>query len=124
MHEEGFALKLLPSGEPVFTWPDGRPMAQAPSPPALAASPIEALAMRHGAEGLEIDEWTTVPGWWGENLDLPYAVNALRRAGDAQNVSAETSFANGSVGERRDRHGPRPPGGPPIIENRAELRAS
>ena len=100
MHEEGFGLELLPSGEPVFTWPDGRPMAEAPAAPVLAADPVAGLTARHGEEGPAIDQWATLPSWAGESLDLAYAVDAHRGVGDRQDVPAGTSSTQAPAGER------------------------
>jgi 5-methylcytosine-specific restriction endonuclease McrA len=77
VHEEGYQLDRQPDGELRFRRPNGELLPQAPSPPAVPDDPVNALRARHDAEGLQLDERTTIPGWLGEHLDVGWAIDVL-----------------------------------------------
>ncbi len=77
VHEEGFQVERLASGELTFRWPNGRPLSEVPATPPVAADPIDDLQAQNGALGLRIDARTSMPAWAGERLDLGYAIDVL-----------------------------------------------
>jgi len=77
VHEEGYRMERRPDGEPRFWTPDGRPLPDVPSPPAVPDDPVQALRARNEAGGLHLDAQTTRPGWQGERLDVGWAIDVL-----------------------------------------------
>ena len=78
VHEGGYAVE--PTGDPTQPWgflrrPDGT--ALSPAAPALPPTTHDAIKRCHAALGLDIGPATSVPGWYGERLDLGLAVDAL-----------------------------------------------
>jgi hypothetical protein len=88
IHEFGYRVDALPDGVFVFRRPDGTPIPA--SPP---SQPVRGHL--HDLHDAEITAATIVPAWYGERLNLDYAIAVLfanqevRRA-RAQRVSAET----------------------------------
>jgi len=70
-------MERRPDGEPRFWTPDGRPLPDVPSPPAVPDDPVQALRARNEAGGLHLDAQTTRPGWQGERLDVGWAIDVL-----------------------------------------------
>jgi hypothetical protein len=73
LHEGGYTV----AGHPdrlVFHRPDGRAVPAVPAPPPGCAS---ALVRQHHRRDLAIAPDACVPGWAGEHLDLPAAVDAV-----------------------------------------------
>ncbi len=81
VHEGGFRMEVGADGEPRFFRPDGRLIPPVPHPPALPAAPVAELVRTHAANGVVPGAWTPTPNWWGEAIDLPWAVDALRSVG-------------------------------------------
>jgi 5-methylcytosine-specific restriction endonuclease McrA len=77
VHEEGFQVERQPDGELRFYRPDGRPFPEVPPPPAVPSEPVAALRARHEAEGLRLDPATATPDWFGERLDVDWAIDVL-----------------------------------------------
>src|SRR5947207_4396197 len=77
VHEEGYQLDRQPDGELRFRRPDGRPLPDVPSPPQVADDPVHVLRARHEAEGLVLHARTATPGWFGEPLDVGWAIDVL-----------------------------------------------
>jgi len=77
VHEEGYQVERQPDGELCFRRPDGRPLPEVPSPPAVPADPIHVLRTRHETQGLRIHARTAMPGWLGERLDVGWAIDVL-----------------------------------------------
>jgi hypothetical protein len=80
VHEEGYRVVREADGALRFSTPKGRPIPEAPVPPALPAHPAAALVATHRAQGLAVDAWTACPEWYGERLDLGWAISALHPA--------------------------------------------
>jgi hypothetical protein len=81
VHEEGFTVELLASGEARFHRPDGRRLEVAPALPALpavAAEPAHALAARLASSGVAVEARATLPSWDGGPCDYGMAVDWLR----------------------------------------------
>ena len=83
VHEEGFRVRLLPGGELRFFRPDGRPLIDAPSLPAIGADPLLSLKSRLATRGIVVDREAALPSWDGTPLDLAWAVDRLRPVGAA-----------------------------------------
>jgi hypothetical protein len=74
LHEGGYAVTGHPDGRLIFRRPDGRPIVTVPAqPPGCAGE----LARQHRRRALAIAADACVPGWAGERLDLPSAVDAV-----------------------------------------------
>jgi hypothetical protein len=78
VHEEGYQVERGPNGQICFRRPDGRPLPAVPAPPPVPADPVGALRARHRAGGLTLSPSTARPLWYGERLDLGYAIDVLR----------------------------------------------
>ena len=77
VHEQGFRVELRDGGDARFFWPDGRPFSEAP--PALRwAGPALGPCAHLAAAGITIDGDTATPDWYGERLDLDWAILVLR----------------------------------------------
>ena len=77
VHEEGYGVEHRPGGALAFRRPDGRLLPDVPPPAPVPNDPEEALRARHRAQGLRLDAWTLCPEWYGERLDLGYALDVL-----------------------------------------------
>ena len=79
VHEEGFRVTIDRTGGVRFAHPDGRPLVEAPSPPAWTGPALQPTDDGLAAAGIEIDADTATPSWGGERLDLDYAMRVLWR---------------------------------------------
>jgi hypothetical protein len=77
VHEEGYQIERTPDGTLQFRRPDGRPLPEAPPPPALPADPVAALRAQNSARGLQLHARTGLAGWLGERLDVDWAIDVL-----------------------------------------------
>jgi len=77
VHEEGYMVERQPEGELRFRRPDGRLLPHVPPPATVPTEPVETLRAQNDARGLHIDAQTSRPGWFGERLDLGYAIDVL-----------------------------------------------
>ena len=77
VHEEGFLVRMGPSGDATFCWPDGRPFPAVPTAPRWNGPPLAPTDDRLAAAGIEIGPDTATPDWHGERLDLGYAIDVL-----------------------------------------------
>lgn len=78
VHEDGWRVNLMASGEARFVRPDGRRFPRLPARPSLPGDAKRALVRRNEERGLEIDAWTPTPRWTGERLDVDWALFTLR----------------------------------------------
>ncbi len=83
LHEEGYRMERVPEGDFRFLRPDGRPIPEAPAPPAVPDDALAALAEELIEAGVDLDELGGYPEWDGGGLDLPWAVDGLRSIGAA-----------------------------------------
>jgi hypothetical protein len=82
VHEEGFQVERLPDGELQFRRPGGWVLPDVAPPPELAGDPVAVIRARNEAQGLMLHPNTGRPGWFGERLDVGYALDVLHlRAG-------------------------------------------
>ncbi len=77
VHEEGFLVRMGPSGDATFCWPDGRPFPAVPAAPRWNGPPLAPTDDRLAAAGIQIGPDTATPDWHGERLDLGYAIDVL-----------------------------------------------
>jgi 5-methylcytosine-specific restriction endonuclease McrA len=77
VHEEGYQVEREPDGELRFRRPDGRVMPEVPPSAAVPVDPVQALRVRHDAQGLRLHSRTTCPSWLGERLDVGWAIDVL-----------------------------------------------
>ena len=77
VHEEGFLVRVGPTGDAAFCWPDGRPFPDAPAAPRWTGPPLAPTGAHLAAAGIEIEPDTATPDWHGERLDLGYAIDVL-----------------------------------------------
>jgi hypothetical protein len=77
VHEEGFQLERLPDGQLEFRRPDCRVLPAVPSAAGVPADPEQALRARNDAERLVLNAWTATPLWFGERLNVVYAIDVL-----------------------------------------------
>jgi hypothetical protein len=78
VHEEGYQVERQPDGELQFRRPDGRPLPDVPAPPTVTGDPFGTLRARHESAGLALHAHTATPAWFGERLDVGYAIDVLR----------------------------------------------
>jgi hypothetical protein len=74
VHEGEFSVEARPRGRLVFRRPDGRVL---PAVPAPRRGDLHELRRRNRRAGLSIDDKTGEPDWYGDPLDLDYAVGGL-----------------------------------------------
>ena len=75
VHEEGYRVERQADGELRFRRPDGRPLPEVPRPSEVPDDPVQAIRVRHDAEGLVLHARTATPGWLGERLDVGWAID-------------------------------------------------
>ena len=78
VHEEGFGVELRGNGDACFFWPDGRPFPDAPPAPGWTGAPLAPTNRGLTAAGITIGVDTATPDWYGERLDLLWAIQVLR----------------------------------------------
>jgi hypothetical protein len=96
VHEEGYEVHRQPDGELRFRRPDGRLLPEVPPPAAIPADPVQALRVRHDAQGLRLHARTAIPDWQGERLDVGWAI-------DVMHPLAEYALAGGRSSDRAPR---------------------
>jgi hypothetical protein len=77
VHEDGYQLNRQPDGELQFRRADGRVLPGVPPPPRVPDDPVKALRALNDAERLVLHAHTVTPGWFGERLDVGYAIDVL-----------------------------------------------
>jgi hypothetical protein len=87
VHEEGHQIERGADGSLQFRRPDGRALPEAPAAATVPVDPVAALRARHAAEGLRLHAGTGLAQWFGERLDVGWAIDVLHpratRQGDA-----------------------------------------
>ncbi len=84
VHEEGYQVERGPDGTLQFRRPDGRPLPNVPVPAAVPADPAGAIRAQNVAQGLKLHARTGLAPWFGERLDVRWAIDVLhpRARGD------------------------------------------
>jgi hypothetical protein len=77
VHEEGFQVERQPDGDLAFRRPDGRVFPDVPPPARVPRDAVGVIRARHTTQGLVLHPRTAMPEWWGERLDVGYAVDVL-----------------------------------------------
>ena len=77
VHEEGYQVDRKPDGALHFRRPDGRTLPDVPPPCDVPADPVQFLRARHEAEGRVLHATTVTSGWFGERLDVGWALDVL-----------------------------------------------
>jgi uncharacterized protein DUF222/HNH endonuclease len=77
VHEEGYQVERRPDGALQFRRPDGRPLPDVPAPAAVPADPAGTLRAQNAAQGLTLNARTGVSQWYGERLDVRWAIDVL-----------------------------------------------
>jgi 5-methylcytosine-specific restriction endonuclease McrA len=77
VHEEGFHVERRADGGLRFRWPDGREFPEVPAPAPVPDDPIQTLRARHAAQGLHLHPRTGISGWYGERIDMGWAISVL-----------------------------------------------
>src|SRR2546429_1100395 len=77
VHEEGYQVDRQPDGELSFRRPDGRPLPEVPPPIEMPDDPVKVLRAKHDEEELVLNARTSTPGWFGERLDVGWAIDVL-----------------------------------------------
>jgi hypothetical protein len=77
VHEEGYHVDRRPDGALRLRRPDGRILPDVPPPCHVPADPVQRLRARAESEGLVLHATTATPGWFGEPLDVRWALDVL-----------------------------------------------
>ena len=77
VHEEGYQLERGADGTLQFRRPDGRPLPEVPAPATVPADPAAAIRAQNAAQGLQLHARTGLPQWFGERLDVRWAIDVL-----------------------------------------------
>jgi hypothetical protein len=77
LHEEGYDVERQSDGELRFRRPDGRLIPDVPERPAMHRDPVQAVRARHVAQGLSLRARSAYPEWFGERLDVGWAIDVL-----------------------------------------------
>ncbi len=80
VHEEGYQIERDAEGTLHFRTPNGWPIPEVPAPPAVPPDPMQVLVATNRTNGLAIDARTGCPDWFGERLDLHWAIGVLHPA--------------------------------------------
>jgi len=77
VHEEGYQVERGADGTLQFRRPDGRALPDVPPLASLPADPVAALQAQHAAQGFRIHARTGLAQWFGERLDVGWAIDVL-----------------------------------------------
>ncbi len=75
VHEEGYQVEQEPDGKLRFSRPDGEPLPEVPRCQKVSAEPSGAIRAQNHAAALDVH--TPRPLWFGEKLDVGYAIDVL-----------------------------------------------
>jgi len=103
VHEEGFQVERQANGELCFRRPDGRPLLDVPSPPAVPANPSDTVRAQNDARGVHINAQASTPNWQGASA----STSAMRSASCTRGPLAPDRAVRGA----RPLRGARPPRG-------------
>jgi len=84
VHEEGYRVERAEDGALRFARPDGRPLPDVPPAPAVPADPIGSLERLYADDGLRLHARTACPSWFGERLDVGWAIDVLHPAASSR----------------------------------------
>ncbi len=95
VHEEGFRVELLASGEARFYRPDGRQLAAAPRMPAVGRKSDDGLSARLAVSGVVVNAQRTLPSWDGGEVDYGWEVDWLRSLDRGRSQTTSLPSASG-----------------------------
>jgi hypothetical protein len=80
VHEQRWTLRIDIHGAVEFTKPDGTRLEPSPAAPQEIEStrPLASVDAHLAAAGLAIGPYTATPVWYGERLDLGWAIDVIR----------------------------------------------
>jgi hypothetical protein len=76
VHEEGYQVERGADGALQFRRPDG-PLPAVPAPPVVPADPAGTIRAQNTAQGLKLHPRTGLARWYGERLDVRWAIDVL-----------------------------------------------
>jgi hypothetical protein len=88
VHEEGFQVERQADGSLCFRRPNGTVIPGIPMLPPIKPDPVTALRAQNAANGIHIDARTSKPEWFGDRLDLGYAIDVLHPAASGERAIA------------------------------------
>jgi hypothetical protein len=99
VHEDGYQIARASDGTLRFSRPDGRPLPETPSPPRIAADPVNELRAQHDAGGVRLTGRSLRAGWAGERLDVVWAIDVLHPRARRRSVYPSQGYdpASGAV---------------------------
>jgi 5-methylcytosine-specific restriction endonuclease McrA len=77
VHEEGYRVERQADDALLFYRPDGRLFPEVPPSAPVPHDPLATLRAQHEAEGFHLDPATATPDWFGERLDVGWAIDVL-----------------------------------------------
>jgi hypothetical protein len=77
VHEEGYQVEGGADGTLQFRRPDGWALPDLPPPVAVPTDPAGAIRAQHAAQGLNLHARTGLTQWFGERLDVGWAIDVL-----------------------------------------------
>jgi hypothetical protein len=77
VHEEGYQVERGADGTLQIRRPDGRPLPEVLAPAAVPADPAGAIQAQNAAQGLKLHARTGLAQWFGERLDVGWAIDVL-----------------------------------------------
>ena len=95
VHEEGYQVERGADGTLQFRRPDGRPLPHVPAPPVVPADPAGAIRAQNAAQGLRLHARTGLAQWFGERLDVPWAIDVLHPRARRDSGSSQPRNAPG-----------------------------
>ena len=78
VHEDGYQVERLSDSELQFRRPDGQLFPDVPPPTPVPADLAERLRAQNEAKGPHIHSRMAIPEWYGERLDVGWAIDVLR----------------------------------------------
>lgn len=90
VHEEGYQLERSDDGALHFRRPDGSPLPEVPPPIPVPIDPAEELRAWNKAHGLRLHARTACPSWYGERLDVGWAIGVLHPLATGEAGRSET----------------------------------
>ncbi len=93
VHEGGMRVELQEGGDVHFLRPDGRPIPVAPRAPIWAGHALAPTNAHLEAADIRVGPHTATPDWYGEPLDLHWAIRVLHPASETPPQTVLTRWA-------------------------------
>jgi hypothetical protein len=88
VHEEGYQVERDQNGALRFFRPDGDLLPEVPAPSKLPTEPVKVLRAQNHAAALDVH--SPKPCWFGERLDVGYAIDVLHPRARLQDTSEDS----------------------------------